>query len=83
VCSPPERRIFQPVHASSAANGQATHEYVSSASAPAKMNTARRTSAMRMPYSRMRGCSSFGTARAAKMSVKTKTLSSDSAFSIT
>ena len=38
---------------------------------------------MRMPQSSTRGCSSRGTARAAKISVKTKTLSSDSAFSIT
>jgi hypothetical protein len=46
------------------------------------MNSARRASAIRMPHSSTRGCSSRGTASAAKISVKTKTLSSDSAFSI-
>ena len=35
-----------------------------------------------MPYSSSRGCSSRGTASAAKISVKTKTLSRLSAFSI-
>ena len=54
----------------------------SSSAAPAKMNTARMTSAPRMPQKSTRCWYARGTAKVAKTSRKTKMLSTESAFSM-